>query len=108
MKNLNEVMDVDLKTLKEFLKDYLDRDVYFQCHDDSIFTYHLIDVPFEEHEQGNLTGFEINIISDDMFFANETVEQLLDKKRISYLGVSKYKENDRVTEIVAYRPLFDE
>jgi esterase/lipase superfamily enzyme len=107
MAKINEVMDVDLKKLKDFLKGYLDRDVYFQCYHDNIFTYHLIEVPFEEYEQGDFTGFEINVIADDMFFSNETVEQLLDKKRIGYIGVAKYKDNERTTETVAHRPILN-
>jgi len=101
----SKILDVTLEELKGFLKDELDREVLFQVCDDEIFTYHLINTPFEEYESGVLTGFEINIIADDIFYASETINTLIHKKRISYLGVSQYDENNRISEVVSYRPL---
>ena len=97
------VKDIELKELRGFLENQLDKTCYFTCYVDKQFVYEL---PFLEEDA--LTGLEICVGADDIFECTESLRALFDKDDIKYFGVAEYKKGVRITDTFAYRPLIRE
>jgi len=64
----------------------LDETAHFQCYEDSIFTYHC-------------NGIEINIISEDTFFRDMKVKDLINLERIIFFDINRkiiYRLNENL------------
>lgn len=50
----------------------------------------------------NDLSFEINIIADDDFFKEETIEEILNTKRIKYIGLNVYRMESNLVKTVMF------